>query len=348
MTPQGIDGDAVAVLLIGGPSWNTAGTVRNTKILNNEMRDCNDGVMMIKMPQFAGNGSYHVNYPGTIVDYNHIYVDSEVYTDGNGNHNSNGIWAGTENAVDIKGGSSESDNPMIISNNYFWGYRRTDQNGGASGIWGTAFAVHYHVKNLEIKNNVIFNSSRGIAFSGLEGTPYTAEYVEIEGNILYDIGYKTDGGTGYCVIFNDAKDVSFIENIIVGVNEKSRWVEAGGMNNLDITCNIIINSAGYDGSRSSTTLGNNSFFDTYMQQSGDGDYYSSVSAANMANLIFTTDQLMNNPRNITLPGVKKTPSTPHSSSCSGSTPQMPGQASSPPPSSGTSYDPGTVFGIGKF
>jgi len=31
----------------------------------------------------AGN---EADYPGTIVDCNHIYVDSDVYTDGNGNH----------------------------------------------------------------------------------------------------------------------------------------------------------------------------------------------------------------------------------------------------------------------
>jgi len=41
------------------------------------------------------------------LSFNHIYVDSDVYTDGVGNHDENGLWAWTENAIDLKGGSDE-------------------------------------------------------------------------------------------------------------------------------------------------------------------------------------------------------------------------------------------------
>lgn len=104
MTAKGIDGDAVAIILTGGPSWNTPGTIVNTKILNNEIVNCNDGIQTLKMPQFVGNGTYYVDYPGTIIDANHIYVDSEVYTDGKGNFDADGYWALTENGIDLKGG----------------------------------------------------------------------------------------------------------------------------------------------------------------------------------------------------------------------------------------------------
>ncbi|RIH62799.1 hypothetical protein D1164_22970, partial [Mariniphaga sediminis] len=38
-------------------------------------------------------------------------------------------------------------------------------NGGGSGSWGPASDGHYHVKNVIIKDNVIFDSNRGICFS---------------------------------------------------------------------------------------------------------------------------------------------------------------------------------------
>jgi PKD repeat protein len=317
MSPAGIDGDAVAILLMGN-YWNKPGTVKNTKILDNEIKNCNDGIMPIKMPQFEGNGTYYVDYPGTIIDNNHIYVDTAVYTDGNGNHDPNGKWALTENAVDIKCGSNDPDNPMIVSNNYFWGYRRTDQHGGGSGSWGTALGAHYNVKNLIIENNVIFNSNRGIALAGFEELPDypTAENVMITGNLLYDIGYATIGGTGYCNVFGHAKDIRFEKNTIVGKDKRSYWADNLSTKNLSFTCNVIISSEQFVGSRNSVNMKNNSFFDTQMQQPGDGTYYSSADSANMADLIFVTDRFTNNPREITLPGVLTTESTPHAEDCS--------------------------------
>ncbi|RIH62720.1 hypothetical protein D1164_23470, partial [Mariniphaga sediminis] len=161
MSAAGIDADRVAILLTG-EAWNISRTLKNTKILNNEIKNCNDGVMPLRHPAVSG---LEVDYPGTIIDCNHIYVDSDVYTDGNGNYDPNGLWAWTENAIDLKGGSNDPNNPMIISNNYLWGYRRTDTNGGGSGSWGPASDGHYHVKNVIIKDNVIFDSNRGICFS---------------------------------------------------------------------------------------------------------------------------------------------------------------------------------------
>ena len=321
MSPEGIDGDAVAIMLMGN-YWNTPGRVLNTHILNNEMRNCNDGIMLIKMPQFVGNGTYWVDYPGTIIDYNHIYTDTAVYTDGNGNHDPNGRWALTENALDLKGGSDDPANPVVISHNYMWGYRRTDQHGGGSGSWGTALAAHYHTKNLVIKDNVIFNSNRGIAFSGLEGTPFTAEDVTISGNILYDIGYATSGGTGYCVIFNDAKDITFEANTIVGVDKHSHWLEIGSerdsvTEHLNVSCNVIINSEKETGHRSGyyTHIQYNSFYNTERVLACDGWGHEGPSEAQMEDMTFSTDRYTTHPRDITLHKVLSTSASPHISTC---------------------------------
>jgi hypothetical protein len=320
MSPEGIDGDAVAVMLMGN-YWNTPGRVINTRILNNEMRNCNDGIMLIKMPQFVGNGTYWVDYPGTIIDYNHIYVDTAVYTDGNGNHDPNGLWALTENAIDLKGGSDDPDNPVVISHNYMWGYRRTDQHGGGSGSWGTNLAAHFHVKNLVIKDNVIFNSNRGIVFADPSGLTYSAENIDVTGNILYNIGHPTSGGVGYNLLFSNVSEITFQQNTLVAIDKQSYWAEVDNSNiNLDISCNVIIDSETETGYRSSsTTVHDNFYYNTSKRESGDGTYYPKVSDAQMTDLTFTTDNYTNNPREITLHGVVTTSSSPHANSCFSST-----------------------------
>jgi hypothetical protein len=313
MSPAGIDGDAVAILLMGN-YWNTPGTVKNTKILNNEIKNCNDGIMPIKMPQFVGKGNYYVDYPGTIIDGNHIYVDTSVYTDGNGNYDPNGRWAFTENAVDIKGGSNDPDNPMIISNNYFWGYRRTDQHGGGSGSLGTALAAHYYVKNIIIKNNVIFNSNRGIVFAGVEELPAypTVENAVVAGNILYDIGYNTDGGIGICNLFDNAKTITFEANTIVGKNRGSHWLELFRTEPVKVIYNNIVNAEKEAGTRSDyTSFMGNSFYHTEMRNGSDGYFFKTATEANLDDLIFITDRLTNTPRQIMIPGVVTTKKSPH-------------------------------------
>lgn len=311
MTPKGIDGDAVAIILTGGPSWNTPGRILNTKILNNEIKNCNDGIQTLKMPQFCGNGVYYVDYPGTIIDANHIYVDSTLYTDGKGNSDPEGLWALTENGIDLKGGSGDPENPMIISNNYIWGYRRTDTIGGGSGSWGGALDGHYHVENLQIVNNVFFDSNQSIAFSDTYGTtPYSLENGLIRGNIMYNIGFDTKRRTGWSNLFFYSKNVSFEGNTIVGVNnpsrsyKQSRWYSNNGTEiNLRVSGNLIVNSFEMNGDRASTTIvEDNSFYDTKKQQEGDGVLYPSASDAQMTDLDFTTDRWTNTPRTISLKG----------------------------------------------
>jgi hypothetical protein len=141
MTASGISNDAVAIILIG-EEWNIDGYVLNTKILNNEIRNCNDGIMPLRFP----SQGHHVNYPGTLIDGNHIYVDTDVYTDGNGKHKADGLWAWTENAIDLKAGSDDPDNPMIITNNILWGYRRTDTNGGGPDLGVALLTVTFMLK----------------------------------------------------------------------------------------------------------------------------------------------------------------------------------------------------------
>ena len=111
MSPEGIDGDRIAILL-SGEVWNHDRTIVNTMILNNEFRNCNDAILLASHP----DQGYRVDYRGTLIDHNAIYVDQEVYTDGHGNPDSLGLRAFTENAIDLKGGSEDPEEPVLIQN----------------------------------------------------------------------------------------------------------------------------------------------------------------------------------------------------------------------------------------
>ncbi len=82
MRPEAIDGDNVAIFLAWEP-WESGGTIENVSILQNEIRNANDGIMPFRRPNVEGG--HLVNYPGLFIDCNHIYVDQDVYTDGHGN-----------------------------------------------------------------------------------------------------------------------------------------------------------------------------------------------------------------------------------------------------------------------
>lgn len=314
MSPEGIDADSVAVML-SGASWDEYRRVEDVHIVDNEMRNCNDGVMLIRHPELAGG--HEVNYPGTVIDCNHIYVDSDVYTDGAGNQDPDGLWAWTENAIDLKGGSDDPAKPVIVSNNTMWGYRRTDTNGGGSGSWGTAFGGHYHVKNIEVFNNVVFDSNRGLSFGDPHGLPYSVENLHAHDNIFHDIGFSTSGGTEYCHYFYESLNVVYERNTVVGVDAHSHWFshddnEVG----LVVSCNAVVDSAVMVGPRAAdTAVVDNFFYSTDRQQDADGTLYSVAADAQLGDLTFTTDRYTNSPRQITLPGVLTTPESPHADWC---------------------------------
>jgi hypothetical protein len=315
MSASGIDADAVAVMLSGSP-WDEYRKVQDVHIVDNEIRNCNDGVMLIRHPELAGG--HEVDYPGTVIDCNHFYVDSEVYTDGAGNHDPDGLWAWTENAIDLKGGTDDPTNPVVVSNNMMWGYRRTDTNGGGSGSWGTAFGGHYHVKNVEVFGNVIFDSNRGLTFGDPHGLPYSGENLNVHDNIFYDIGFSTSGGIGFCHYFYESRNVRYERNTVVGVEAHSRWMSHGDSEiGLEVRCNAIVDSAAMTGTRAADTIvEDNYFYATDRQQDGDGQLFSTAAEAALADLSFTTDRYTNQPRTITLPGVVTTSTSPHASWCS--------------------------------
>jgi hypothetical protein len=140
----------------------------------------------------------------------------------------------------------------------------------------------------------------------------TVENAVVAGNILYDIGYNTDGGIGICNLFDNAKTITFEANTIVGKNRGSHWLELIRTEPVKVIYNNIVNAEKEAGTRSDyTSFMGNSFYHTEMRNGSDGYFYKTATEANLDDLIFITDRLTNTPRQIMIPGVVTTKKSPH-------------------------------------
>lgn len=104
---------------------------------------------------------------GTIIVNNDLYINPNVFTDGNGNYTTNGDYACAENAIDIK---SHSPNPgssyLLIENNRMWGFRETDSSCGGTGSGGSHIVLHYgSTDQVRIRKNNFWNGLTGIYIS---------------------------------------------------------------------------------------------------------------------------------------------------------------------------------------
>ena len=295
--------------------------ITNTHFIDNEVYNYVDGFQTVLWGNSSANRT-NVYYDGTIVDNNHFYIDSLVYTNGNGpaSQNSNGTRALAENAIDLKVGSSTSSNKIIISNNKMWGYKKSDQTGGQLSDPGAAIVVHFGVKNVLIKDNVIFNSDVGMSLSGvLAPSPYSMHNSTITDNIIYNT-------KGAALGVYSCRNVLIKNNLIKKAGENSsRWMTGGRewsaastvtnvensyfklKNNFIVLCANKASSA-MAFSNSPTVL-NNKYYNARPNQtiahSSDSIFPLSGSdpTANYCDLIFVTDNYTNSPRNITVPKV---------------------------------------------
>lgn len=170
---------------VGLTHSNTPNAVtEGTKIINNDIRNLGDGIQLIKTFQSTTT----VSFPSTVIDSNRIWVDGEVYTNGDwdtNGYNSNGQYMVAENAIDLKAGSNDTNKPVIISNNMAWGYREIDTTSGQNSIGGVPFQISDNAtKNVVYDSNIVFDSQWGMHLTNLNGTAS-----KVINNILYDIGH---------------------------------------------------------------------------------------------------------------------------------------------------------------
>jgi len=210
-------------------------SIRNTKIINNEIKNFVDGFQAIR------HNGYNLNYEGTIIDKNIIYIDNEIYTDCKGNHDINGNCAYAENAIDLKAGSNNKNNPFIISNNIMFGFRKADTTNSTLGDSGAAIVAHYNVKNLLIKNNFIQDAAVGLAV-GDPMDQYALNNSKIINNVFYNIQVYA---LGFISITNTLVQNNIIKYDIVNPDlniATNYWLYCYSSINNQFINNYIINS----------------------------------------------------------------------------------------------------------
>ena len=163
--------------------------IKNTKIINNEIKNFVDAFQSIRSSWTNQDGELefiqNLNYEGTIIDGNIFYINNEIYTDCNGNHDPQGQCSYSENALDFKVGSLNPNNKVIVSNNIIFGYRETDSTNSTLDDPGVAITVHYSVDNIIISNNIISDSKIGLVItSPLPEAEFAVKNIKIESNIF--------------------------------------------------------------------------------------------------------------------------------------------------------------------
>ncbi|MEM7378881.1 MAG: hypothetical protein AAF460_15430 [Pseudomonadota bacterium] len=220
--------------------------------MNNEIRNCVDGIQLVAPMSNAqgqpirADGSSDSSAPlpgdfsGTLIAGNDIYTTPDYYTNCAGRVTSSGPCGMTENALDIKTGSTSASNPVRVVDNRFWGFRTnsgSDSLSTGSNDPGSAVVVHFGaVKHVEIARNLIWDSTQGI--SVVRGV----SNVDIRDNIISDMaqrhGRYGDSQSGVGIIlyaddgelsrFGAVRGVNMIRNHIVDVpssisGQPGRW-----------------------------------------------------------------------------------------------------------------------------
>ena len=279
MSDSGRKGDNPAIILFGN---GDPVTIKNTKILNNEIYNCGDGIMTMVWRN-SGEKYQIANGEGTIIDSNDIYIDSNVYTNGNGKYTTSGSYAFAENAIDLKFGSLNPSNPMIITNNHMWGYRKSDSTNSYTDDPGYAMVIHYGVGNTIINDNVIFDSVRGIGAGDSQDSDWAMHDSEVQRNVIKD--------TINPIWISSSNNVLVKDNIIID-SEDAFLKFSGNGSDMLVTNNKGINSP------VDISLGANNG-GVYSPNSNN---YNTIEAAGYTeDKTFTTDKFTNKPKIISFP-----------------------------------------------
>lgn len=299
------DEDRVCVLLYANNNGNPVAT-RHTRIVNNEIYNCTDGVGLHR----PSDVSIPVDYSGTIIDNNDIYITNALYSNGSGRLDPNGDYACAENAVDIKAGGTPG-NHVLLSNNRMWGFRQTDDSCGGTGSWGEAVQSHMGARYTLIHNNRIWDSARGISLSDDSSSNSVID------NVIYDIHNSADTAQGFSNQDYGLKISSPYTEVYrnVLVNMTFAWGLVEGNNN-DYRCNVFIDARRVQDPGDNITADYNSYYNAeQLALPGTHDLVSTrASDANHADLTFLARR-WTSPQTVRIPHGVATSTSPHAGAC---------------------------------
>jgi hypothetical protein len=106
------------------------------------------------------------------------------------------MYALTENAIDLKGGSGDPNNPVRIANNRIYGFR----NSGQCKSDGVAMTIHWWAKNIVVEDNIVFDCPGGVRdLTWPPGTPdvNATRNIVYRRNVFHGIQPFAPEDTGY-------------------------------------------------------------------------------------------------------------------------------------------------------
>ena len=232
--------------------------ITDTSIINNEIINYVDSIQTVRLYD-AAKLNAEIDFSGTLISDNLLYVTDIMYSNGNGKSNISGDKSFTENAIDLKGGASHSNNPVVVKNNVMWGFKRSDNTYSNLSDAGSAIVVHYDVRNVIFENNVIFKSDFGFMGGEPRGDRYPLEDSILRNNIFFQIKSHAISiyGTEKQGTFDGAKNVEIKDNFFAQSGEGV--IKLYNTDNVNIENNIFADSKQlwFGGSKSETFKSNN-------------------------------------------------------------------------------------------
>jgi len=312
------DHDWVGILLQAYRGRSGYAEIIGTRIIANEIYNVNDGIQIFDHPDIPRIPSY----AGTIIADNDLYLTPARYTDGDGHFTTSGGFAAAENAIDIKAGSPDSDNPMYIVGNRMWGFRYIDQSGIAgSNDHGAALAYHDggqyrgydgRYAYIMIRDNIVFDSAQGIVGEDLH-------HISVVNNVIWDISaHGCTLNKHFLALDLNISNAEFYRNTIIDSglsNQKMEyWFWArGSSSSFDFRENVIINCEHkfFDVSSTTCLTDYNFFYNVGERLNGDHNIVRSTASESGNSNLNVTIKRITDPQIITIPYGLSTESSPH-------------------------------------
>ena len=243
-----------------------------------------------------------VNVEGLIIDGMNGWYTSDIYTDGAGHPDPNGEYMYAEGAIDLKGGSDNPDNPVLVTNSHFWGSRyadRTDSRLDAKAYIST----HFGTKNIHIENNVLFDQSAYFYAGDNREAAYEFLNGSFSNNLLVGRGHVTP--QYYMLDITETKGVMVQNNTFIDPNYANltgsgeHWARFALNVDTTFTNNVIVNKLKPLETRSQS--GNNDF------TTGNIYYPDRETAGLVYDYSFQYERYTNNPKTKVLKDVLSSP-----------------------------------------
>lgn len=153
--------------------------IKDNRVVHSEIVNYVDSIQTVRWGN-ASTANANIGADGLLIWDNNLYVTNLLYSDGSGNSDINGSQSFSENAIDLKTGSQDELNPIVIRHNNIFGMRPVDNTYSALSDAGAGIVSHYDVGYVDISLNQFGDTQLGF----LSGSPQSVgEYPIRNSNI---------------------------------------------------------------------------------------------------------------------------------------------------------------------